>query len=137
MKWVILLWIALCSSCSIAGIVVVTAKETPVQVLTEQQVENIFLSRTNRLPNGDLVVPLELKKGKNRAEFYQRIAGKSPTQLSAYWTTLVFSGRGRPPKGIGNLDSLVSKLEKTRGAISYLDEEEVPSELKVIYRFSN
>jgi len=118
-----------------AGLVVVVSKDSAIEFLQQEQVENIFLSKTNRFPNGDRAVPIEIRGDDSRIDFYRKIADKTPTQLSAYWTTLVFSGRGKPPKGLKDLASLLSRLEQTQGAISYLDESQITSNLKVIYRF--
>jgi len=118
-----------------AGLVVVVSKDSTVDVLQQEQVENIFLSKTNRFPNGDKAIPIEIRGDQSRIGFYQKIADKTPTQLSAYWTTLVFSGRGKPPKGLKDLPSLITRLEQTNGTISYLDESQITPNLKVIYRF--
>jgi hypothetical protein len=58
----------------------------------------IFLGQTARFPDGVEAVPLDQPLGsKLRDEFYERVAGKTPVLLKAYWSKMVFTGRGQPP----------------------------------------
>jgi len=135
MKACFLLICLLLSISSHSQMVVVMAKNAEVQKLDNQHVANIFLTRTNRFPNGLKAIPIELKSSDIRANFYEEISGKNPTQLMAYWTTLIFSGKGKPPKGYKNMSDLISRLENNLGCISYLSLAQVTDDLKIVYRF--
>lgn len=135
MKPFFLLIALLLSNLCIGQMVVVMAKGAEVQHLSDQHVANIFLTRTNRFPNGLKAIPIELKNSDIRANFYEEISGKNPTQLMAYWTTLIFSGKGKPPKGYNNVSSLISRLEHNHGCISYMSLAQVTDDLKIVYRF--
>lgn len=111
------------------------AKNSSIEALDEQYIANIFLARTNRFPNGEKALPLELKDNVLRDLFYQKIAGKSPKQLYSYWTTLVFTGKGKPPKNFQNHAALQSKLLSSPGSITYKPIEHVTDDMKVVYRF--
>lgn len=113
--------------------VVVVPKESMVNSLNAQEVANIFLARTNRFPNGEKSMPIELKDEEVRRIFYQNISGKSPKQLMAYWTTIVFTGKGRPPKGYINYEELMKRFEG--GAITYLELSRVTENMKIVYIF--
>ena len=115
--------------------VVVVAKDSPIDDLDSQHVANIFLARTNRFPNGEKAAPIELKSQTAREGFYQKISGKSTRQLNAYWTTLIFTGKGKPPKGYPSSADLLLKLNSQSGAITYIAETQVTDEMKIVYRF--
>lgn len=117
------------------SLVVVVPKGSTIDNLTEDDIANIFLARTKYYPNGERSIPIELKRGKQRDEFYQLIAGKNTKQLMAYWTTLVFTGKGRPPKSYNELDALLEQLPSEVSYITYLDSEQVTDNMKVVYRF--
>jgi hypothetical protein len=136
MKFISLLLLFIISSVANSHVVVVVAKNNPLNVLGDTHIADIFLSRTNRFPNGDKAIPIELTNLTLRNNFYRSITGKSPNQLAAYWTTLVFTGRGRPPKGYQNIKQLIYRLEHQPGAIAYIDNSQVTDDLKVVYRFS-
>lgn len=118
-----------------ANMVVVVAKSSSLDKLDNQHIANIFLARTNRYPNGEKALPIELNNLTIRNSFYQTITGKSANQLSAYWTTLVFTGKGTPPKTVNDVNQLIHHIVRNPGSIAYIDSEMLTDELKVIYRF--
>jgi ABC-type phosphate transport system substrate-binding protein len=118
-----------------SDMVVVVSKQSAINKLDDKNIANIFLTRTNRYPNGRKAIPIELSGSEFRNDFYQEISGKTPMELTAYWTTLIFSGKGRPPKGYGDIASLIERLEKTPTAISYISLAQVTDSLKVVYQF--
>lgn len=118
-----------------SSVVVVVAKNSPIEVLNLNQVANIFLARTNRFPSGEKSTPVEFVYGDFREEFYINISGKNAKQLMAYWTTLVFTGKGRPPKGYKELENLMAALPLKLNYITYLDSALVTKDMKVVYRF--
>lgn len=120
---------------SYSQVVVVVAKDSVVGDLNNQQVANIFLSKTNRYPNGNKAMPIELKNNGIRTRFYQSISGKTNNQLNAYWTTLVFTGKGKPPKTLSDTDKLIMQLFKQPGSITYLLATEVTDDMRVVYKF--
>lgn len=128
------LLICFCSSVYSQTVVVVPT-DSMVKSLSDLDVANIFLARTNRYPNGEKSIPIELKNDILREMFYQNISGKTPKQLTAYWTTLVFTGKGRPPKGYMTNNELMHKFEMDSRAITYLDETHVTSNMRVVYSF--
>lgn len=70
-----------------------------------------------------------------RSEFYQSLLGKDVAQMNAYWASLSFSGKARPPKEIGNANviTLVAWLTEKPNRIGYAPLDAVPSEAKVLY----
>ena len=67
----------------------------------ERQGTDIFLGRATRFPNGLLAVPIDQVEGSAaREEFYTRFVGKSAAQMKAYWSKIIFTGRGQPTSAI-------------------------------------
>ena len=123
------------SSFSGFPIVVVVTKNSEIDSLDLDAITNIFLARSNRFPNGIKAIPIELSDREIRGVFYKLVSGKSPRELTAYWTTLIFSGKGRPPKGYSSVKTLISRLESSPSSISYLSLAQVTDDLKVVYQF--
>ncbi|MEH6548754.1 MAG: hypothetical protein V7711_11290 [Pseudomonadales bacterium] len=135
MRRLICILTLLLSAKAYSDLAVVVAKDALIDSLSEQQVANLFLSKTNRFPHGERAIPIEIKNGALRDGFYQRISGKTSTQLSSYWATLVFTGKGKPARGYQNLEELSAQLEAAPGSISYLPDEQVTQNMKVVYHF--
>jgi len=132
-----LLFICIAVFCTPAycNVVVVVSKKSSIESLSGTEVANIFLARTNRFPDGEKSVPIEFNGDKFRAEFYQSISGKTPGQLMAYWTTLVFTGKGRPPKSFDSYEKLSKQFSLAAGHITYLEQNLVTDDMKIVYRF--
>ena len=118
-----------------AEILVVVGENSPIESLNEKEVANIFLAKTNRLADGGRVTPLELSGQEHKAKFYHRISGKSPSQITSYWTTLIFTGKGKPPKEFKERKTLLGELSSNPAAITYIPAEQLSGRMKVVYTF--
>lgn len=135
MKFILVSLLMLMSTSVSGNVVVVVNKDSLITSLDNIQVANIFLARTNRFPNGEKTKPIELNKGGTRSHFYKSISGKTPKQLTAYWTTLVFSGKGRPPKGFTDHSEFLKTFTLESGAITYLEQSQITDNMRVVYTF--
>ena len=105
-----------------AEVVVVVSAKSTITNLTSDQVTKIFLGKTDTFPNGKNALPIDQVEGSSiRNDFYARVANKSPSQMSAYWTKIIFTGDGYPPKQLeGNL-SVKKTIANNPNAIGYVD----------------
>lgn len=116
-----------------AEIVVVAGKDSRIDQLDERQVANLFLAKTNRLDDGSRVKLFELSDNRYRESFYKEIAGKSLPQIKSYWTTFIFTGKGRPPKTVDQARELIELLNKDPDAIGYMPLNQADGAVKVLY----
>jgi ABC-type phosphate transport system substrate-binding protein len=118
-----------------AGVVAVVSVKSPVGTLGKNEIADIFLGKTSRYPDGHPAVPVDQTEGSPpRDEFYLQLAGKSPAQLKAHWSKIIFTGRGRPPRDVGNGVQVKKYLTENPEAIGYLEETLVDASLKVVLR---
>jgi len=118
-----------------AGLVVVVNKADAVNKLSKQQVKRIFLGKVKNFPNGSKVRPVDLKiDSSDRKSFYGKVVGKNPAQLKAYWATRIFSGKGVPPKDVGDSSAAKKFISSNPGSIGYLNASSVDSSVKVVYK---
>lgn len=118
-----------------AGIVVVIAAGSSVGSLSTDQVSNIFMGKVKTFPDGSSAVPIEQSEGSaGRNEFHNKVTGKDPAQLKAYWSQLIFSGKGQPPKEAGDSAAVKAAVTATAGGIGYIDESQVDASVKVILK---
>jgi ABC-type phosphate transport system substrate-binding protein len=116
-----------------AEVVVVVSAKSPVSALSESQVADIFLGRTSYFPSGEEAVPLDLTEDTSaRAEFYRECTGKSPSQLRAYWSKLIFTGRAQPPRELADASAIKRYLQSRPSAIGYIDRKDVDANVKVV-----
>jgi ABC-type phosphate transport system substrate-binding protein len=125
----------LCLSCCIAEaeeVAVVSAKSR-VTALTRDQVADIFLGKTSRFPDGSQAVPIDQIEGSAaRDEFYLKFAGKSPAQVKAYWSKIIFTGRGQPPREVSSGLEEKKRVVENPNAIGYIERSLVDGSVRML-----
>lgn len=118
-----------------AEVVAVVSARSPVTTLTRDQASDIFLGKSNRFPDGTSAQPIDLVEGSPaRDEFYLVFAGKSPAQVKAHWSKIIFTGRGRPPPDVANGAEIRKRLAEHPGAIGYLAPDMVDANVRIVAR---
>jgi ABC-type phosphate transport system substrate-binding protein len=107
---------------SAADLVVIVSARNPVATLRADQVAAIFLGQSVRFPDGTEAVPFDLRLGTPmRDEFYARVTNKTPALLKAYWSKMVFTGRGQPPAELHDSTAVRRKVADDPEAIGYIE----------------
>ncbi|MEO6080602.1 MAG: phosphate ABC transporter substrate-binding protein [Steroidobacteraceae bacterium] len=116
-----------------ADVVAVVSDTSAVMSLNKEQVVAIFLGKSAHFPNGTQAVPIDQADSTAaRTEFYARFAGKSPAQLRAHWSKIIFTGRGRPPRVVANSSEIKKLLLQNPNAIGYIEQSAVDSSVRVV-----
>jgi hypothetical protein len=130
---IVALTLGLSISAVSADVVAVMSSKSPITTLSKNQVMDIFLGKRARFPDGSLAVPIDQAEGSvARAEFYSRFSDMSPAQVKAFWSKLIFTGRGQPPKVVANSVEAKIRVIADLQAISYIDQSLVDSDVKVV-----
>ncbi len=116
-------------------IFVVVNKDSNISELTQKQVTDIYMGRTQNFPDGSPAFPLDqASKSMVRENFYKTLVNKSPAQINAYWSRLLFTGRASPPRVISDAASLLNAIEQNPSAIGYVDASMLNDRVKVVAR---
>lgn len=126
--------------CAAAGFSTLAAAEIAVIVhpdngasLSKSEVERIFLGKMHAFPAGGTVTPFNLAEGTElRSSFDQNVVGKSSSQLKAYWSKQIFTGKGTPPEEVADAAAMKAKVSSDPSAIGYVDAAEVDGSVRVI-----
>jgi hypothetical protein len=116
-----------------ADVVAVVSSKSAITTLSKNQVMDIFFGRRTSFPDGSSAVPIDQTEGSAvRDAFYGKIAGMSPAQVKAFWSRVIFTGRGQPPKTAANSLEAKRLLAAEPNTISYIDESQVDSSVRVV-----
>src|SRR5580658_8896264 len=123
--WMLIcLALSLASGAAMADVVAVVSAKSSVTALSKSQLADIFLGKTNRFPDGAQAVPIDQAEGSaGRDEFYDRVAGKSAAQIKAYWSKIIFTGRGQPPPTVSSTIEMKKRVSANLAAIGYIDRD--------------
>ncbi len=137
MRWfkILLVPLALTSQLVTAEVAVIVH---PSNAATADQAEitRLFTGRGTSFANGSKATPLNLaESAATRADFDSKVLGKSSSQMKAYWSKLVFTGKGTPPKEVADDAAMKAAVAADPTAIGYIDAASVDASVKVIGKF--
>jgi ABC-type phosphate transport system substrate-binding protein len=116
-----------------ADVVAVVSSNSPITTLTKSQVMDIFLGRRTHFPDGSSAIPIDQAEGSPaREEFYARCAGMSSAQVKAYWSRIIFTGRGQPPASVATGLEARKLLSANLNSIGYIEQSLVDSSVRVV-----
>lgn len=96
-------------------------------------VKRIFLGKTSKFSSGSEVLPINQVPGTPaRTSFDSDTIGRSSTQVAAYWSKLVFTGKGIPPKEVNDDAAVIALISSNQNAIGYVDSASVTDAVKAI-----
>jgi ABC-type phosphate transport system substrate-binding protein len=130
------LLISMATSIAFADTAVIVSSNNPNSSLDKTMVSKIFLGKAKRFPDGSQALPVDQDEGsKSRESFNTSILGKSGSQLKSYWSRLIFTGKGTPPKSSGDDASVKQLVAKNPNIIGYIDSSAVDASVKVVHTF--
>ena len=105
----------------------------PVSSADNDAIAKVFLSKANALSGGGTLIPVDQSDSSPlRKDFYSKLANKNPAQMNAYWSKLIFTGQGQPPKAVGGDAEVVSLVAANPSMIGYVHAAAVHKGVKVI-----
>jgi len=114
-------------------VVPVVGAKSPIASLDASQVADIFLGKTSRFPDGSIALPVDQgEESPLREKFYAQFAGKSPAQVKAWWSKIIFTGRGQPPRQAADSTEVKRIVTDNPHAIGYIDARQVDASVRVL-----
>ena len=130
---VLLLAVSTLASTAQADVVVIVSAKSHITSLTREQTAKIFLGKASNFPDDSDALPIDQAEGSAiRDEFYSKVVHKSPSQLTAYWAKVIFTGDGRPPAILESNLNVKKAVAKNPNAIGYIDKSDVDKSVRVI-----
>lgn len=120
---------------ALAEVAVIVHPSSGVTALTEDEVSRLFLGKAKSFPGGGQAVPVNQNEGlPARDKFNEAVCKKNASQYKAYWSQLVFTGKGTPPKDSGDDAAVKALVAANPTMISYIDAAAVDASVKVVYK---
>jgi ABC-type phosphate transport system substrate-binding protein len=114
-------------------VVPVVGVKSPIASLDAAQVADIFLGKTSRFPDGSIALPVDQgEESPLRDKFYAQFAGKSPAQVKAWWSKIIFTGRGQPPRQAADSTEVKRIVSDNPHAIGYIDSRQVDASVRAL-----
>lgn len=116
-----------------ADVVVIVSARNALTALRSDQVADIFLGKVATFPDGVESVALDQHIGTPlRDEFYQKVMAKTPALMKAYWSKMIFTGRGQPPREVRGSASIRKMVASDPTLIGYIDKAALDPSVKAV-----
>lgn len=118
-----------------AEVAVIVHPSAGVNSLTEDDISRLFLGKTKSFPGGAQAVPINQNEGSAvRDKFNEAVCKKNASQYKAYWSQLVFTGKGTPPKDGGDDVAVKALVAANPNMVGYIDSGAVDASVKVVFK---
>lgn len=110
-----------------AELVIIVNPQNPATRIFPSQAAQFFLGGSVQF------TPVEQAEGSPiRAEFYKKVLEKSPDQVEAIWSKIVFTAKGKPPKQYKSSAEVKKAVAENVSAIGYIEKSAVDDSVKVV-----
>jgi len=134
-KYLITLCTFLLAMPAMADTAVIVHPSASFSSLSEDDVSRLFLGKSKTFPDGAQAVPVNQDEGSAvRDKFNENVTKKNASQYKAYWSQLVFTGKGTPPKDAGNDAAVKALVAANPNMIGYIDGAAVDGSVKAVFR---
>ncbi|PAX99664.1 phosphate ABC transporter substrate-binding protein [Pseudoalteromonas sp. HM-SA03] len=125
----------LCSTFSCLAVdVIVNPANT--STLDENEIKQIFIGKSKSFSDGSKALPITQADGSTVTdEFNEKVLNKSSSQLKAYWSKLVFTGKGTPPKEAADDAEVLKLVASNPNLIGFVSSGAADSSVKVVKSF--
>lgn len=120
-----------------AELVVVVNARCGVAVMTRNEVVNVFFGRNRQFFNGIEAQPVDMPDASpERARFYNGLVGKDLSEVNAYWSRQVFSGRMQPPPKVNTTEEVLKWVVSHPGGIGFVELSKADARVRVVYELA-
>lgn len=110
-----------------AELVIIVNPQNPATRMFPSQAAQFFLGGSVQF------TPVEQAEGSPiRAEFCKKVLEKSPDQVEAIWSKIVFTAKGKPPKPYKSSVEVKKAVAENVNAIGYIEKSAVDDTVKVV-----
>lgn len=104
--------------------------------LTKEEIASLYLAKNKTFADGKTAIPLDRTEGSPlRSEFISKVLNKDEAQMKAYWSRLIFTGKGVPPKVVTSDEELKDIVARNLDAIGFIDASAVDDTVKIVAKF--
>jgi ABC-type phosphate transport system substrate-binding protein len=116
--------------------VVIVVHPSNTSTFDKSTIKKIFLGKKKAFSNGRAAILLSSPpKSTATEEFNKKVIGKSSNQVNAYWSKMIFTGKGTPPQEMPSTDDILSAIAANPDAIGYIDASATTDAVKIVATF--
>lgn len=115
------------------AVIVNTANNNPID---ESFIKKVYLGKAKSFEDGAKIDMYTLgDSDAATAEFREKVLNKTNSQYKSYWSKLVFTGKGTPPKEMSDASEMINEVKRNINTIGFIASDQVTGDVKVIATF--
>jgi len=119
------------------NLAVVVNARCGVAVMTRNEVVNVFFGRYRQFFNGREAQPVDLFDDHPvRGQFYRRLVGKDLSEVNAYWSRQIFSGRLRALPKVATPEEAVKWIAAHPCGIGFIEQAKADARFNIVYELA-
>ena len=122
------LWLILPAGVWAENIVVITHSDIAPGSVNTDTIKKIYSGYITKWPDNKNIIVATTDKAPYHEIFTKTYVGKTPSQFSANWKSIMFSGKGILPTNFNSAEELIDFVSKNEGAIGYANADAIPKE---------
>ena len=113
--------------------VVMVVHPSNTATIDKTSVKRLYLGKSKDFSGGGSATPInQPAANSSRQSFDSDILGRSSSQVSAYWSKLIFTGKGTPPVEMADDNAVIAAVAADPSAIGYVDSGAVNDSVKAV-----
>jgi len=115
-------------------IAVVTHRDNTNSEITRAELGRMFMKKTTLWRNGQRCIPIDQTgTSEIRSRFYRTVLDRSVDSMKRYWMRETMTGNAKPPVSLNNSATAKKYVQKIKGGVAYIYEDEVDESIKVLH----
>lgn len=115
------------------AVIVNTTNNNPID---ESFIKKVYLGKAKSFEDGAKIEMYTLGDADAATvEFREKVLNKTNSQYKSYWSKLVFTGKGTPPKEMSNANEMINEVKRNTNTIGFIASDKVTDDVKVIATF--
>jgi len=115
-----------------AQVAVIANKSIKVDKISKSELLDCYTGDMPKWDDDQKVYVFDLKPKTDIKNIFYSYLGKSTSRMKSIWMKRMLSGDGEPPPALESEEEMLSKVEKTKGAIGFVSYGKVNSKVKVV-----
>ncbi|HYA38613.1 MAG TPA: phosphate ABC transporter substrate-binding protein [Candidatus Methylomirabilis sp.] len=115
------------------GLAIIAHPGNRLTGITQEEVVRIYLGKTNAFPDGAPVRAVDQRLASpSREKFYAQVVKKTNSEITAYWSKLMFTGMATPPNVLNDDAAVKAWVASHPEGLGYVDSKVVDASVKVL-----
>lgn len=132
-KTALVLWASIfLSHFALADIAVIVHPDNSINNVAQKDLMRLYLGKRSQLQGVEVTPADQASDMPIKKEFYQKVINKSLFQAKAYWSRMIFTGKGAPPTEFSSSSEIKQWVSQTLDGVGYIYSSEVDDSVKVV-----